>query len=171
MLTLITGGVSNGKSAFAENFACNLPAPRIYIATMEVVDEECRKRVVLHRERRANRGFATLECPRGLPTAPEGATVMLECVTTLTANALFSQATPATAEDISNCILSLCSGHAVVVTNEIATDGNIYDKYTSHYVDVINQVNRTLAAHANNVFEVVCGIPIVLKGSLYNYKG
>ena len=41
MLTLIVGGSASGKSAFAENYAMEAGENRIYIATMQPMDNEC----------------------------------------------------------------------------------------------------------------------------------
>ena len=48
MLTLIVGGSASGKSAFAENYAMEAGENRIYIATMQPMDNEClaRKNIV-----------------------------------------------------------------------------------------------------------------------------
>lgn len=49
MLTLVIGGAASGKSAYAESLTLKLPLPRYYVATMQVWDEECAKRVEKHR--------------------------------------------------------------------------------------------------------------------------
>ncbi len=45
MLTLIVGGSASGKSAFAENYAMEAGENRIYIATMQPMDNECLARI------------------------------------------------------------------------------------------------------------------------------
>ena len=45
MLNLIIGGAGSGKSAFAENLIQRLPGQRVYLATMEPFDDECRARI------------------------------------------------------------------------------------------------------------------------------
>ena len=45
MLTLVIGGAASGKSAYAESLTLKLPLLRYYVATMQVWDEECAKRV------------------------------------------------------------------------------------------------------------------------------
>ena len=69
MLILVVGGAASGKSAFAESLACQGALPRVYIATMQAMDEECEIRIARHREMRAGKGFSTLECPLGLADA------------------------------------------------------------------------------------------------------
>ena len=64
---------------------------RVYIATMRVYDEESEKRVARHRAQRADKGFATLECPMDLAGAgiEPGSTVLLEDIPNLLANEMF----------------------------------------------------------------------------------
>ena len=70
MLTLVIGGAASGKSEYAEARVLTLPGRRIYIATMEPFDDECRARIRKHRAMRAEKGFETVECYTNL--APGG---------------------------------------------------------------------------------------------------
>ncbi len=56
------------------------------------------------------------------------------------------------------------AGLLVVVTNELFSDGMDYDPDTLAYLDVLARLNRAVAARADGVYEVVCGIPVVWKG-------
>ena len=62
MEALVYGGAASGKSRYAEDLLCALSGegPRIYLATMEAMDEESRARVRRHRALRQNKGFSTL---------------------------------------------------------------------------------------------------------------
>ena len=54
MIVLVTGGSGCGKSTWAEKLVSALPAEkRVYIATMQVYDEESVQRVARHRAQRA----------------------------------------------------------------------------------------------------------------------
>ena len=65
MIVLVTGGSGCGKSTWAEKLVSALPAEkRVYIATMQVYDEESVQRVARHRAQRANKGFTTIECEK-----------------------------------------------------------------------------------------------------------
>ena len=66
MLTLVIGGAASGKSAYAEHLAVQSGGPRYYLATMQVWDAECAARVAKHRAMRAQKQFATVECPQNL---------------------------------------------------------------------------------------------------------
>lgn len=67
MIVLVTGGSGCGKSTWAEKLVSALPAEkRVYIATLQVYDEESVQRVARHRAQRANKGFTTIECEKTL---------------------------------------------------------------------------------------------------------
>ena len=92
MLSLIIGGAGSGKSALAEALCCSQDGPRLYIATMSKADGESLERIEKHRRQREGLRFDTLECPAGLDRAdiPDGANALLEDLSNLLANELFS---------------------------------------------------------------------------------
>ena len=92
MLILVSGGSASGKSKYAEDLVVQAPpGERIYVAPMQVWDEESRRRVERHRAMRAGKGFRTEERPRRLGelTPPPGAVALLEDLSNLTANEWF----------------------------------------------------------------------------------
>ena len=98
MLILVTGGSGSGKSAFAEQKAVSLAAggELVYLATMQVYGEEGKKKVERHRQLRRGKGFETIERPVRVDRAEPGedATVLLECMSNLMANEMFSPDPP-----------------------------------------------------------------------------
>ena len=81
MIVLVTGGSGCGKSTWAEKLVASLPNEnRVYIATMQVYDDESVKRVERHRAQRADKGFRTIEREKDLASADiaEGSVVLLE---------------------------------------------------------------------------------------------
>ena len=167
MMILVTGGSGSGKSAFAEDcvLACG-EKKRIYIATMYPFDQESKKRVLRHRKMRAGKGFDTEECYVGLKNVqiPSGCTVLLECMSNLTANEMFQEAGEKenTVEEILAGVKALKeqAEHLIIVTNEIFSDGIEYDRETRTYQEYLGQINRYLAREADQVTEVVYGIPL-----------
>ena len=171
MFLVITGGSGSGKSAYAEQCVLDFgPAERIYIATMYPFDEECDRRIRRHREMRRQKQFSTLECYTGLKTAdiPEDSVVLLECMSNLTANEMYQEggAGEQTVEEILAGIRYLLGRvrHLVVVTNEIFSDGIDYDSETMRYQSYLGQINSEMGRMADQVTEVVYGIPITVKG-------
>lgn len=54
----------------------------------------------------------------------------------------------------------------VVVTNDVFSEGTAYEEETKKYCRLLGYINRQLARKADGVVEVVCGIPIPVKGEL-----
>lgn len=167
MLSLILGGSASGKSEYAERHVQKLSGRRIYVATMEPWDDECLARIAKHQRARAGRGFATLERYTdlaGLPV-PEDGNVLLECLSNLMANELYSPEGRG-AEAVREGLRSLrrrCA-HLTVVTNEVFSGGAEYAGDTLRYMKALADLNRWLAGEADFVCEVAAGLPNVLKG-------
>ncbi len=169
MVTLVLGGAASGKSACAEDLILAAPArPRVYVATMEPWGEEARRRIERHRQLRAGKGFETWEAPRAaeLAAVPVGCAALLECVTTLAANECFGpKGFDGAEERIVAGVEALCrrAADAVLVSGDLFADGIAYPSETERYLQVLAGVNRRLAALADRVVEVCCGIAIVVK--------
>ena len=170
MLTLVIGGAASGKSAYAESLCLQSPLPRTYLATMQVWDAECAARVARHRAMRAQKQFATVECPLHLDrlTLPQRGTVLLEDLGNLTANELYAPdgAGDNTAEAILDGLEKLAAqcDNLILVTNEVFSGGADYAGDTALYLRALAKINNAAAARADRVVRVVCGIPRDYKG-------
>lgn len=172
MFHLITGGASSGKSLYAEQQILTFGETenRIYIATMiPGNDPENARRIEKHQKRRENLHFTTLECYTRLSQLqiPEGSTVLLDCMSNLVANELFTSNMGGihTVEAVLNGIEHLLK-HAknlVVVTNEIFSSGVEYGQATRIYMQFLGSINQEMARLADVVTEVVYGIPVHFK--------
>ena len=186
MIHLVIGGSGSGKSEFAENLLVDSQR-KYYIATMQVYDEEGRKKVARHQRLRAGKGFQTIEQPRNMHKAAEIVTrdrketeneALLECMSNLVANEMFD----GEAEDFANgmseteredfLVEKVTGGirtlaekldKLVIVSNNVFEDGISYDAQTMSYIRVLGQVNQELARMADHVTEVVVGIPVKVK--------
>ena len=165
MLIFVSGGSGSGKSAFAEELIVRGGLDRrVYIATMEPFGEEGQRRIARHRRLRAGKGFVTTERPRdlaGLPLPP-GCAALLEDLTNLFANEWFGGERDGAAGRVLAGLDRLASAAAlaVVVGNDLFSDGMDYDPETLAYLRALADLNRAAAARAEQVWEVVCGIPI-----------
>ena len=170
MLTLVVGGAASGKSEYAEALVLKTPLPRVYLATMQVWDAECAARVEKHRRMRAQKQFETVECPRTLGSVnlPARGTALLEDLGNLTANELYSPegAGPRTAEAVLQGVKTIASQceNLIIVSNEVFSGGADYAGDTGQYLRTLAQINNAVAARADNVCRVVCGIPVYYKG-------
>lgn len=203
MIALVIGGSGSGKSAYAEQMAVKAAGngSLYYVATMQVYDEEGKKKVERHQKMRAGKGFFTIEQPRRLEEAakkvaaesvpaeiasagkvttekaPAGVekTVLLECMSNLVANEMFSEENLSAVMDevkIKQLSHEIISGVTalqdscdilIIVTNQIFEDGIRYDASTMAYIRLLGDVNRQIAEQAEQVIEVVAGIPIFIK--------
>lgn len=167
MLTLVVGGASSGKSAFAEALLQHSSAPvRVYLATMEPHGAEAAERIARHREARRGRGFVTVERPcdlAGVDVPPECA-VLLEDLGNLCANELFSPdgALDGAVDAILRGVASLrerCRD-LVIVSNEAGTDGAAYDADTLRWLGTLATLHRAIAREADAVCEV-CALRVI----------
>ena len=168
MLTVVIGGSASGKSEYAEAHVCTLSGARIYLATMEPWDGECRARIARHQAARAHRHFATLERYRDLEhlTLPPDGTVLLECLSNLLANERYGTPSRQADQVLAGLIhLARQCRHLTIVTNEVFSGGTDYEGDTLAYLGQLAWLNRQLAQRADLVVEVVCGLPNVLKGA------
>ena len=174
MLTLVTGGSGSGKSAFAEELVIGSDYEnRYYLATMQIYDDDGRRKVDRHRKMRRGKGFITIEQPRniamGRPKGHLDAIGLLECMSNLVANEMFSE-TGIIDEDL--VVKKVCGdlekllesySQLIIVTNNIFEDGIDYDPETRAYMRALGRINARIAAMADRVYEVVVGIPIRIK--------
>ena len=171
MFVTVIGGSGSGKSEFAENTAVKLGKSRlVYTAAMKPYGTEGEMRIKRHRELRKDKGFVTVEKYTALKDllVEKGDTVLIECMSNLLANEMFDE--EGTGENSVNEIIegidivSQKSANLIVVTNDIFSDGENYTEETSKYIKNLAEINKYICLKSDVVYEVVCGIPIRLKG-------
>ena len=166
MFTLVIGGAASGKSEYAERIVTGLDGPRFYLATMEPFGPEAESRIARHRKMRAARGFETAERYTDIGNAPvpDGANVLLEDMGNLTANEMFRPdgRGPEAIFPAVEALLARCR-HLTIVTNEVFSGGTDYAGDTLCYLEALGEINCRLAARADRVAEVICGLPQIRK--------
>ena len=193
MVFFITGGNDNGKSEYAEDLVIKLSPggrsagyTRIYLATMGARDEESLKRIKKHIFRRKDMEYITIEksfdvgsiditnidiangSVKNVNEDKGGKRILLiEDIPNLLAGEMFKGTSfyPDVADKITADIMKLISAceHTVIVTNEVFSDGMIYDEYTTTYLREFGTINRRFAGYSDKVVELVCGIPCIVK--------
>lgn len=163
MLILILGHPDSGKSEKAEDWVLSHADPenRVYLATMIVQDEEGRKRVQRHRERRKGKSFRTIESTQNVTEAlrripeAENKTVLLECLSNLVANEHFAQKQARVPEKICRDlkVLEEATAALVVVSNTFEMQES-FDEETEQYIMLVHQTNEMVRAMADEVIEV-----------------
>lgn len=179
-LILLTGGVRSGKSARAEQLLAESERV-LYIATARCFDAEMERRIALHRERRPanwSTAEASAALDRILEAHPEG-DVLLDCVPNMVTNLMLDAASDydslsmAQAEEIEGHIqeefrrlldaLHLRKGTAVLVTGEVGLGLVAPYRMGRIFADILGRLNQTLAAQADEVILMACGLPLRLK--------
>lgn len=118
---------------------------------------------------RAAKQFVTVECPLHLDNVrlPARGTALLEDLGNLAANELYDPAGAGknAAKAILHGLESLAAQceNLIVVSNEVFSGGADYAGDTGRYLLALAQVNNALAARADAVVRVVCGIPVYYK--------
>lgn len=193
MLVLVTGGSGSGKSAYAEMRAMELSQGGrrlVYLATMynDPQDAETAARIARHRKMREGKGFRTVEQPSYIESADvqKEDTVLLEDLPNLLANELYGEwnEDPADIKTGNTCpedgkreenigtdiaaslkILAARCENLVIVTGILDCDGQKYDHYTMSYIHALSAINADIAKNADEVTEVIAGIPVLVKGT------
>lgn len=165
-IILVTGGQRSGKSMFAERMARELSDHPIYVATAHVEDDEFRERVRVHQARRGSE-WTTYEEERFLSRWDfSGRVVLVDCCTLWLSN-FFSD------NQVSDCIgqiekefdnLTAQEATFIFVTNEIGLGGTSISDVQRRFADCLGVFNQYVAAQADEVFFVVAGLPLQIKG-------
>jgi adenosyl cobinamide kinase/adenosyl cobinamide phosphate guanylyltransferase len=177
MLTLLLGGARSGKSALALQMAQATGVAVMFVATAEGRDEEMTARIDAHRAERPH-SWSTVEAPvhvaprpalgrggRPAPPPPDGATVVIDCLTLWVANAMEAGLTDGAIIGSAGAIAAQAAGRAgsvIVISNEVGAGIVPADPVSRRYRDVLGRVNTVLAEHADDAFLVVAGRVLAL---------
>ena len=174
-LILVTGGSRSGKSVFAQQLAEQYDAPRLFIATCPNIDPETDSRITRHCRDRAGRGWQTIEEPLLLAgllrRIPPGTVVLIDCLTLWISNLMHEaeQSSRISEEQITVLTDELSQaarrhqGRVIFVTNEVGL-GIVPDNPAARqFRDLSGRCSQIIAAAADEVFLVCCGIPLRIK--------
>jgi adenosylcobinamide kinase/adenosylcobinamide-phosphate guanylyltransferase len=182
-LILVTGGARSGKSRYAEHLARDCGNDVLYVATSVPVDAEMRDRIQKHRRQRpacwsTYEGYQDLK--RICRSGNSYAAILLECVTVMIANLMFERTgedveklTAAELVEMEEAILAefrefldeavLRQTPVIMVTNEVGFGIVPEHKMARIFRDIAGRVNQYLASRADEVYLVVCGLPVMIK--------
>ena len=170
-IVLFTGWARSGKSTRAEQYVTRLKAPVVYVATAQAGDDEMRDRIARHQERRPA-DWHTLEAPTAvaamLARLERGSIVLLDCLSLLVSNLLLAHEAnpePAIEQEIGALLATVRERDLilVIVTNEVGM--GIVPAYPLGrvYRDLLGWANQRVARAADEVYLIICGIPVELK--------
>ncbi len=182
-IILVTGGCRSGKSTHAQALAEALPGRRAYVATCPVFDDELRERVRRHREHRRDKGWETIEEQLDLvgvlAAAADYDVLLVDCLTLWVSNMLMGAAHDGAADSgplldeaqiAERCreFLVACrqrEGTVIFVTNEVGMSIVPENALARRFRDLMGRCNQVVAAEADEVVLLTCGIPLTLKGT------
>jgi adenosylcobinamide kinase/adenosylcobinamide-phosphate guanylyltransferase len=182
-LILITGGARSGKSSFAEKMAAGISDKVLYIATAVAFDEEMQDRILKHKQSRPQ-AWRTYEGYRDLDKVILDSNyhdvILLDCVTVMLTNLLWeypgmdfetpSQEVLDKAEEYVRGefdkllrAAQVYQGSLIMVTNELGSGLVPEAPIARSFRDIAGRVNQQIAAHCQEVYLTVCGIPMQIK--------
>jgi adenosylcobinamide kinase/adenosylcobinamide-phosphate guanylyltransferase len=166
---LILGGAKSGKSAYAERLVCAYPAPHIYVATAEVLDEEMAQRVHAHQRRRAI-SWETVESPRELLKTLDAfqgqpQAVLVDCLTLWLSNLLPQTPGPPPEKCVRDLVelIKMVDYPLFLVSNEVGGGIVPGNPLARQFRDLAGLANQQVAAACQTVTLVVAGLPLRLK--------
>ncbi len=175
-IVLISGGSRSGKSEFAQKMAEKLPEPRLFVATCPVTDDEMARRIQAHREQRKTCQWETIEelidISRILGQYRRQSTILIDCLTLWVNNIMYRAKSgnhlvdeTEISGEIKKILLAArkCSGKIIFVTNEVGLGIVPENREARLYRDLVGRINQDVAAEADEVYLVSCGIPLQLK--------
>ena len=175
-MTFILGGARSGKSRLAQELAAKLGKRVLFVATGEPLDEEMNARIEVHKRSRPST-WKTLETPTNVAKAMRGKigdaeVVIVDCLTLLVSNLMgtedidagtLEKKVTAELEDLV-AFMRTTKAHFIIVSNEVGL--GLVSPYPAGrvYRDALGMANQMLAKNADEVYFMVAGIAIPLKG-------
>lgn len=183
-IILVTGGARSGKSRYAEQLIAGIGGDIAYIATARALDDEMAERITRHRRQRPAswRTFENPTRPSAVIAAEGGnaAGILLDCLTVMITNRILAlpidwerptvaQMNAAEADVLAEteAIVAAASNSRadlVAVTNEVGYGIVPLSPMARFFRDCAGRVNQRMAMGAAEVFLVVSGIPMQIKG-------
>lgn len=166
---LVLGGARSGKTAFSENLAIRGATRPAYLATAEALDAEMRDRVASHQASRAAH-FTTIEEPLAVPRALIAASlhhdvILVDCLTLWITNLLLANEDVASAvSELAATLEGLTGTRVVLVSNEVG-QGIVPDNAMARtFRDLAGAAHQRIAEACDDVYFIVAGLPMTLKG-------
>ena len=165
----VTGGAKSGKSSFVLGEAAKHHGQKAFIATAEALDEEMKSRIEKHKGERGE-GWDTFEEPLHISEAIEKLVgryrvIVLDCLTLWLSNAMHRNADiELETENLLNTLRKKPDALIYIVSNEVGTGIVPENKLAREFRDLAGTMNQRVAGACDEVFMVVAGIPIKIKG-------
>jgi adenosylcobinamide kinase/adenosylcobinamide-phosphate guanylyltransferase len=171
LLRFILGASRSGKSRYAETLAVASGLPVRYVATYatDAADEEMRRRIALHRNRRPHH-WHTVENRfdlRNQIVESEGSLLLVDSVTLWLSYHLMGQrATESILAELQEALdVALELRRSLILVSDEVGCGLVPSTFEARvFRDLSGSANQLMARCATKVELVVAGLPLVLKG-------
>ena len=166
---LVLGGARSGKTGFAERLAMRNGHKPVYLATAAALDGEMRDRVRTHQAQRAGR-FLTVEEPIELAgailtAAKANDVILVDCLTLWITNLLGDNMDVAQAvEELAGTLSDLKAARVILVSNEVGLGIVPDNPLARSFRDLAGSAHQRLAEICDDVYFVIAGLPMTLKG-------
>lgn len=169
-IIFILGGARSGKSTFALGEASMVKGRKAFIATAQAFDEEMQLRIKNHRKERS-KDWITIEEPLYITKCLKNPghsydVVLIDCLTLWVSNIMHAGLdTIKITDEFADAIR--CSHHPLIyiVSNEVGMGIVPEGELSRAYRDNLGYVNRKVAEVATDVYVMIAGIPLKIKGS------
>ena len=177
----VLGGISSGKSSFAEQRSLLLGEKRTYIATNTITDEEMRLKVKKHVQRRSDR-FTTVENFDTIDKVISSLSTdicMIDCVSGMLSNLMynskidFETCSDKIYDDFAKGVISYVQKilssmqkkniSFVIVTNELGLSTINVSRYVRRYVSLHGEINQMFCGISDEVYFMLSGIATKIK--------
>lgn len=165
-LTLILGGASSGKSAFAERLALATGRAPVYLATGQAGDGEMSAKIARHQARRGPEWQlieAPLDLAPALQTFDSGHVVLLDCLTLWLSNHLELNHNIEVKTEHLLAAIAASKTRVIAVSNEIGLGLVPAHALGRAFRDAQGLLNQRFAEAADTVTFVAAGLPLSLK--------
>ena len=166
---LILGGAKSGKSAYAERLITAYPAPYVYVATAQVLDEEMAERVSTHQKRRVL-SWETMESPLELAATlrqllGRNRAVLVDCLTLWLTNLLLQTPEAPPEEAVQDLVelIQTVDYPLFLVANEVGGGIVPENALARRFRDLAGSTSQRVASACRAVTLVVAGLPLRLK--------
>ncbi|MDI6781292.1 MAG: bifunctional adenosylcobinamide kinase/adenosylcobinamide-phosphate guanylyltransferase [bacterium] len=170
MITFIIGGIRSGKSKFACQMAEGKNKGVVYIATCVPLDDETQERVEKHRTSRPKEWLVIeepVDIERVLLSVSGNSVILIECLSLWISNLLLDgkgyEDICQSAEGLVD-VLKRIDNDIIVVSNEVGLGGISPNKLARVFTDVLGETNQLVCNAADEVYAVIAGIPVRIKG-------
>jgi adenosylcobinamide kinase/adenosylcobinamide-phosphate guanylyltransferase len=176
-LIFLLGGARSGKSRYAETWGREHGQKVLFVATAQALDDEMHAKIAHHKEQRPIH-WTTLEAPLDvgasiLQTLGDQDTVIVDCLTLLSANALLTLPDDCSQDEANQQVLAEAEGLLkayarssatwLIVSNEVGMGVVPPTRLGRLYRDALGTANQRVAQAADEVLLFVAGLPWKLK--------